>query len=141
LGSSANPWEACRPEREHDEDRLEEEPDESLRVRVEAECIDPVNVLADIAREDRDEKKGKGDTADPTGPEKEGETENDLDAARDKDDRILIDRDPSRHLCPELVPGEKQVGGARIHHDESEKDAGGGAGPLNPHRLTHPVRG
>ena len=52
------------PDRERDEHRLEEQPHEALGVGVEAEAVAALDVLLDVAREDRDEERGEDD-ADP----------------------------------------------------------------------------
>ena len=130
LGFRIVPPPAAAVQGEQDQERLEEQPDESLAVGVEAEGVGALDVLGDIAGEDRHEERREqsGDEPLPPGQCDEGRAQRDLDDARREHDQVLVPWEPVGHQGLELHPQDRQVQHSCAHHRRAEHETHGGAG-------------
>ncbi len=149
-GSVASAQDLAGPQRREHQDGLEEQAHESLGVGVEPEGVLLLDVLRDVAGEDRDEERRQQTAHERAaglrgGHERGAET--DLDHARPQHRQVLVEREPVRDLGLELLAGEGQVSGAGEDHRRPECEAGHGAeerhGPSIAHSRDpgHPLTG
>ncbi len=133
---------AAAPQRPEHQHRLEEQPDEPGPVGVQPEGVDALDVLRDVAREDRHEERGEQPADEPLllrqGDERRAEP--DLDDPGRDDGEVLVEREPRGHLRPELLALGRQVEHTGAHHRGAEQETGGGAGllrvqPRSPPRV------
>jgi len=117
------------PPRPGYEQRLEEQSRESGAVGVQTKCSVTVDVLADVAREHRDEEQtgGEAEQLSPAAHDDEHSAERYLDDTGPDHDDVLVDADPVRHLRVEVGTGEREVADAGEDERAAEDDPGGGA--------------
>ena len=104
---------------------LEEQPDQPRAVGVETEGVDALDVLRDVAREDRHEERGEQPADESLVPRQrdEGCAEPDLDDPGREDREVLVEREPRRHLGPELLALRGQVQHSGADHRGAERHA------------------
>jgi len=106
----------------HHEHRLEEESNEPFGVGVEAESIDTLAPLCDVAGKDRDEER-RNDRPDQHSMATEDDqrrSEHDLDDSGHHHDEIFVEREPVRHLGSELGALSGEVGDAGTDESRAE---------------------
>lgn len=122
-----------RPPGPRDENGLEEEPVASRRVGVETEGIVPVDELADVAGEDRDEEQpgSKPDECASSPRDKQGRTEGNLGKTGHNHDEVLVESHPVGDLRLEVLAGKRQVGHTCEDERRTEDQAGRRPDPLS----------
>jgi hypothetical protein len=138
---------ASAVERPGDEQRLTKQPRETLPVGVEAEGIDAVQILRDVAREDRDEeRRGAEPDGDPLRRQcDETRADRELHDTGQGDRGVLRQRQRLRDLRDELLARPRQVADAGEEQHRAERDArdgprgGQGRSRIEQGRAGHPA--
>lgn len=117
---------AGAPEGPDDEDGLEEEADEAGGVGVEAEGVDAVDVLGDVAGEDEDEEDGDEPAYEGlvAGQNYECGAEDDFDDAGEDDDEVTVEGQPGGNLGEELGAPCGEMADAGGKQGEAQEQAG-----------------